>query len=85
MPEYIAVRPFKYNSRMLAPGDSVVISRTFGRVFCAQRKVKPAPVPVPVDSEDELKAARAEYKDKLGKRPYSGWDVATLREKIAAA
>lgn len=42
MPEYIAVRPFKYNSRMLAAGDRVVISRTFGRVFCAQRKVKPA-------------------------------------------
>ncbi len=33
---------------------------------------------------DDLKAARAEYEAVLGKRPFPGWDLATLQEKIAA-
>lgn len=33
----------------------------------------------------DLAAARAEYEAKLGKRPYYGWDIEQLREKIAAA
>jgi hypothetical protein len=36
-------------------------------------------------SGDDLPALRAEYKAKLGKAPFNGWDAATLREKIAAA
>lgn len=34
---------------------------------------------------DDLSAMREEYEAKVGKRPYHGWDTATLREKIAAA
>ncbi len=34
---------------------------------------------------DDLKALRAEYFGKLGKRPFPGWGADTLREKIAAA
>lgn len=31
----------------------------------------------------DLAALRAEYQDLAGKRPFNGWDEATLREKIA--
>mgnify|MGYP001560407729 CR=1 FL=1 len=31
-----------------------------------------------------MRALRKEYFDKLGKKPFSGWDEATLREKMAA-
>lgn len=33
----------------------------------------------------DIKALRAEYKAKIGKGPFNGWDAATLREKIDAA
>lgn len=33
----------------------------------------------------ELAAARADYEAKLGKKPFMGWDAATLRAKIAGA
>lgn len=33
---------------------------------------------------DERDALRAEYLKKFGKRPFNGWDVPTLRQKIAA-
>lgn len=32
---------------------------------------------------DDIAALRAEYFSKVGKRPFNGWDAATLREKIA--
>lgn len=34
---------------------------------------------------DDVAALRAEYTQKLGKRPFGGWNADTLREKIAAA
>ena len=33
----------------------------------------------------ELDSAREEYMLKFGKRPFMGWDITTVREKIAAA
>lgn len=36
-----------------------------------------------VEQSDDLAAARAEYTEKMGKRPFHGWDVETLRKKIA--
>lgn len=55
-----------------------------------QSAVEQAPPPAEPDQEpdqesDELTELRAEYTDKIGKRPYHGWDAATLREKIDAA
>jgi hypothetical protein len=38
-----------------------------------------------VKKTDNVKALREEYKKKLGKNAFGGWDAATLREKIAAA
>lgn len=43
-----------------------------------------APMPAAVTPPD-LMAARADYEQIFGKRPYHGWDAATLREKIGAA
>ena len=34
---------------------------------------------------DDLEQLRAEYQAAVGKKPYHGWDAATLREKIAEA
>lgn len=34
---------------------------------------------------DHMRELRAEYQRVVGKRPFSGWDEATLREKMAAA
>lgn len=34
---------------------------------------------------DHMRALREEYQRVVGKRPFSGWDEATLREKMAAA
>jgi hypothetical protein len=31
----------------------------------------------------ELRTARAEYEASMGKRPFPGWDVATIRQKMA--
>jgi len=50
----------------------------------------PPPIPPndpnpPTPPPDYLAALRAEYEAALGKRPFMGWDAATLREKIAAA
>lgn len=36
-------------------------------------------------SGDEMKALRAEYEKAIGKKPFSGWDAETLREKMEAA
>jgi len=37
-------------------------------------------------ADDELlRAARADYEAVVGKKPFHGWDVATLRDKIRAA
>jgi len=36
-------------------------------------------------ASDELNKLRAEYKAKLGTKPFNGWDADKLREKIAAA
>ena len=34
---------------------------------------------------DELAAVRAEYEEAVGKKPYHGWSIAELREKMAEA
>lgn len=38
----------------------------------------------PDDAAGDLAVARADYVRVIGKKPFAGWDAATLREKIAA-
>ena len=40
---------------------------------------------LPPASVEDLKAVRAEYEAALGKKPFPGWGVDALKEKIAAA
>ncbi len=36
------------------------------------------------DGKEVMKALRAEYTEKTGKKPFAGWNEATLREKMGA-
>jgi hypothetical protein len=40
--------------------------------------------PIASPPAEDITALRAEYEAALGKKPFNGWDAATLREKIAA-
>lgn len=40
--------------------------------------------PISKDSED-IKVWRDKYQEAFGKRPFNGWDIETLKEKIAKA
>lgn len=40
--------------------------------------------PISADSDD-IKVWRERYEEALGKRPFNGWDIATLKQKIAGA
>lgn len=37
------------------------------------------------EASDELTVVRAQYEEVLGKRPFHGWDVDTLKAKITEA
>jgi hypothetical protein len=52
----------------------------YGRADLAATEAAP-----PSDPEAELGRLRDEYQALVGKKPYHGWDAATLAEKIAAA
>ncbi len=41
------------------------------------------PVEIKATIDDDLTSVRAEYEAKMGKKPYHGWDVETLRAKMA--
>jgi hypothetical protein len=49
-----------------------------GKLGYGTRAMQAAPV-------DDIVAVRDEYEAAIGKRAYHGWDIPTLREKIAAA
>ena len=38
-----------------------------------------------VAKEEDIKDLRKAYEDKFGKKPFAGWDIDTLREKMAEA
>jgi hypothetical protein len=44
-----------------------------------------AAAPAPQPPTEDISAVRAEYERAVGKRAYHGWDVPTLRAKIAEA
>jgi hypothetical protein len=52
------------------------------------KAVEPEPKPTQNGAKptppDNITAVRAEYYGLMGKRPFNGWDVATLRAKMAA-
>jgi hypothetical protein len=48
-------------------------------------KAKSAEADAAADENAELTALREEYRAKVGKQAFNGWDAAKLREKIGAA
>lgn len=85
MPRMTATRPFRYASRALKPGDVFTALCRDARLLEAIGKARRY-VPEPAKSgDDELAGLRAEYQRIVGRRPFHGWDAATLREKMAAA
>lgn len=60
------------------------IKRAAGEVAAPPPSVAAQIAAVAVTPGEELAAARASYKEKFGKQPFYGWDLATLNDKIAA-
>lgn len=56
-------------------------ARVLGKMGYERGDMVASPAATPAEG---LTALRDEYERALGKRPFNGWDAATLREKIAA-
>ncbi len=100
MQKLIATKSFTYNTRRLQAGDEFEArpqdalllvgirkardpeERKPGKIAPPHAALKEKITPAP---EDDIAAVRAEYLDVVGKKPFMGWDIETLREKIAAA
>jgi len=88
-----------YRTRMLNAGDPVTLGAGDARLFekhgWAEEPKRRRRPQLDHDSNGEpggskspaedLTALRAQYHAKVGKRPFNGWDAATLQAKIAAA
>lgn len=61
----------------LPPIPDALKTRALAGNFRSQPKV------AETATSDDLTALRDEYQTKIGRRPYMGWDAATLRGKIA--
>lgn len=87
MADLIANKAMKYATRRLLPDDHFTTkSERHARILVGIGKARRAPQePQKNEQPDELAELRAEYTEKLGKRPFHGWDADTLREKIAEA
>lgn len=93
--EYVGAKPMTYHTRRLMAGDEIECSGPHARAWLATKKfrearpladIPPPPAELLADlAGDDLAALRAEYAEKLGKRPFNGWGADVLREKIADA
>lgn len=76
-----------YYDRALKTSDKRY-ARVFEKMGYMRRDMvadKPADPPAVQPHDDEITALRAEYERVVGKRPFMGWGVDKLREKIEAA
>lgn len=89
----IATKGLRYGTRRLLAEDDFTAPKRDARLLVAIGKARyrtegaraATPTPAPTPAVDDLKALRETYKTATGKKPFGGWDAATLREKIAAA
>lgn len=97
-----AIKPLKYRTRRLLPGEDFRVknereARVLVGLKKAERNANPnrkvalddarekvGMAPISPDSDD-IKVWRDRYADKLGKRPFNGWSIDQLKEKIAEA
>ena len=91
--QLIATGPLRYGTRMLSAGEGLTVNGPTARLLEALGKARGGAVRGRSEATretskatgDDIAALRTEYQAKLNKRPFNGWDAATLREKIAAA
>lgn len=89
--EYTVKKPFRYRSRMITAGEAINLPRAYGLILLSKGKVEagrpaaPRKERAPESHGENLRALRAAYETKVGRRPFYGWDASTLREKIAEA
>ncbi|MBN8292826.1 hypothetical protein JI664_12700 [Rhodobacter sp. NTK016B] len=57
-------------------------ARILGRLGYEGRDMRPA---VEQEPADDIASVREEYERVVGKRPFMGWDIETLRAKMAEA
>lgn len=96
----VANQPMTYGTRRLLPGDEFQATRRdadllgrLGRAKLAEAKADPLGHDgngkkvgsKAVTQSEELTALRTEYFEKFGKRPFHGWDVKAITEKLAEA
>jgi hypothetical protein len=84
MADLIATKSMTYNTRRLMAGDLFQAKPRDARVLTAIGKARLAGEAPKAAELEDIAAVRAEYEQIVGKRPFNGWDVATLREKMAA-
>jgi len=84
-----ANKAMRYGTRRLRAGDlfeassrDARILSAIGKASYATRAMRAAPDPEPVE---DIADVRAEYERVIGKRAYHGWDIPTLRQKMAEA
>lgn len=91
MSNLIATKALTYRTRRLVAGDLFEARPRDARLLVAIGKARDAavgaqPVRKPAPAANTAVAPlRAEYERVVGKKPFNGWDAATLQEKIAAA
>jgi hypothetical protein len=90
MVEVTAAKELRYGGKTYVAGDQIempdkdanLLSR-IGRVAIAPPPIKTdLPASVAEDAPDERTALRAEYQERLGKRPCHGWSSDELRERL---
>lgn len=80
----IATKAMTYAMRRLKAGAPFVArTAAHARVLVAAKKAKFATVEEQEPPLDDIDVLRAEYQGVIGRRPYHGWDAATLIQKIA--
>ena len=94
MKNLVAKAHFSYATRRLVPGEPFQAKDRDARVLTAIGRAEYAREPGRIASPSqslvakaggtEMKALRAEYERKMGKKPFTGWNEAQLREKMAA-
>lgn len=89
----------RYGTRMLTAGEPLTVSGPSARLFtklgwASDKKPRRAKPQLDHDHNgsaggsqkqagDDVAPLRQEYQAKFGKKPFNGWDAATLRAKIA--
>lgn len=90
--EMTATKNLRYATRQLKAGDGFVAPRRDARILAAlgraeygTRVVEAVDLPkkAKAPADDGMKALREEYQRVVGKKPFGGWGVDELRERMA--